>query len=161
MRIAEEMAQEIYQVYTSGKNGVVLEMDHRQDWDPVIDCLQRQYFQRKVVLTMENGARPRGGKSDFLPLLYQRHLSRLKPGPQPARASLRALRDDELESAQPESYLALALRKYGSDPGVGMIVVEAFHLFPEEIRIQAVRALLQQLDGVKPYHADGTAKAGE
>lgn len=139
MGTSEKIAKEIYQVYTSGKNGLVLEMDHCQDWEPVIDCLQKQYFQKKYVLTVQSGPRPRNGKNEFLPLLYHRLFVRTES------VSLRALRDDELEMAQPGSYLALALRKYGVDPGIGMIVVEAFHLLPDEMRMQAVQELLYLL----------------
>ena len=146
MRAAEKIAQEVYQVYTSGKNGVALEVDHYQDWELVVDALQQQYFPEKVVLTVRNGPRLRSGKEDFLPQLYQRHLPRCACTSRPERASLRPVVDEELETAQPESYLALALRKYGVKPGVGMIVVEAFHLLPREIQMQAARSLLQILN---------------
>lgn len=141
MHIAEQIAEEVWQVYSSGRNGIVLEMEHSQEWEPVLDCLQRQYLKGRIVLTVRQGVRPGNGRDDLLPVYCQRMLPR-SPG---APVSPRALRDEALESACPASYLALGLRRFAQDAGVGMIVLENFHLLPEDARQQTVRALTELL----------------
>ena len=50
MSVAEEIAKEIYQVYVSGKCGIVLEMEHKQEWEPVIKILQKKYFENRPII---------------------------------------------------------------------------------------------------------------
>ena len=47
MHAAEEIAQEIYQVYSSGRNGIVLELERRQELEPVVRILQSAYFDNR------------------------------------------------------------------------------------------------------------------
>ena len=130
MRIADLIAEEIYQVYASGKNGILLEMEHRQEWESVEELLRKEYFSDKTVIVIRYGEREYGGKNEYLPTLYE------------DRGELSAIWDEELYDARPSSYLALALKKYAAKESVGMIMIENFYLLPDEIMMQAVRELL-------------------
>jgi len=130
MGTAKAIAEEIYQVYASGKNGILLEMEHKQEWEPVEELLRKEYFRSKVVIVVKYGEREYGGKYDYLPTIYE------------CRWELREIRDEELYNARSASYLALALRKYAVKDSVGMIVIENFHLLPDEMMTQAARELL-------------------
>ena len=137
MYVAEEMAEEIYQVYASGKNGIVLEAEHRQEWEPVVDILQKKYFTGGIApLAIRYGEKEVPGKTSFEPALYQRlHILRQMP-------------EDSLGLGKVArgSYLAIALEKIKGQKGLELLVIENYHLFDRENREKALLALLSLLE---------------
>lgn len=136
MYVAEEIAEEIYQVYSSGKNGIVLEMEHRQEWEPVADVLQEGYFKGGAApVEIRYGEREVSGRVVFGPALYQRlHIRRRIP-------------DDSLGLGEVErgSYLAVALERLRAQKGPELVIVENYHLFDRESRDRSLPALCRLL----------------
>lgn len=133
MSAAEETAAEIIQVYKSGKRGFILHMKQRQEWEPVVKILQENYFREKAFIEVCGGERLINGGMGFAPVFYQR------------LNMLRKISDSELDRARPGSCLALGLRKWASDSGIGAIIAADYHLLDSESKSQSMLALVQML----------------
>ncbi len=70
MNVARQIAQEISDVYESGKNYIILEMEHKQEWLEVIHILREQEFKGKFFVEIHYGAKKVGEKSVFGISLY-------------------------------------------------------------------------------------------
>ncbi len=144
MRAAEKMAEEIYQVYSSGKCGIVLEMGHRQEWEPVTELLYRNYFKGKTApyMILRYGEKTVSGKVVYAPVVCQ------------GLNIQRRLPDDVLGLADvhPASYAAVALEKLAGEHMAGFLIVEDFQQFDRENQIRCVSALSRFL---KTESADG------
>ncbi len=140
MHAAEEIAQEIYQVYSSGKQGIVLELEHKQELEPVIKALQKNYFEGKksgrTGLDIHYGIKEEKAGVSYAPAFYQI-----------TKICYRRLEDEEtgLEGIAPDSYLAAALERFMSDKKIGFIVLNHYHLIDMRHRGKLLPALLQIL----------------
>lgn len=135
MHVAEEIAEEIYQVYASGKCGIVLEMQHRQEWELITEILRTKYFVGKVGLEVCSTLKERDGKMEFAPAVYQK-LSTKRKLPDSNYA---------LENVQPGSYLAAVFEKFTVGKGIGYIFVENYHLLGREEKTKSSVELQQIL----------------
>lgn len=135
MRIAEEIAKEIYQIYSSGKCGIALVMEHKQEAEPVIDILQKEYFKGKTIYKICNGEKKVDEKIVYGPEIYQ------------SLSVPRRIPDDELEleNVQRGCYLAAALEKLAVGKGVSLIIIEDYHLFSDEEIAKSLSSLTKNL----------------
>lgn len=136
MYAAEEIAQEIYQVYSSGKQGIVLELEHKQELEPVIKILQTKYFEGRTGLDIHYGVREEKAGMNFAPAFYQI-----------TKICYRRVEDEEagLERIAPDSYLAAALERFMADKKIGFIVLNHYHLIETRQKGKLLAALLQIL----------------
>lgn len=131
MSVAEEIAKEIYQVYVSGKCGIVLEMEHKQEWEPVIKILQKKYFENRPIIEFCNGKRKVNDRICFTTVVYQRLSKPWK------------LEYDELEDSYPSSYPALVLEKIADKEGI--IFIGNYHLLDGETKTNLSLSLINIL----------------
>lgn len=140
MHTAEKIAEEIYRVYSSGKSGIVLEMEHKQEWEPVIRLLLQKYFKGKekaqVGLDIYYDKKEVNGKLHYAPVIHQI-----------GNVVSRRLENDELglTNVSTDSYLALALENAMAKPGVGFIVLNHYQLIEQPYRVKLLPSLLKIL----------------
>ncbi|MDO4295097.1 MAG: AAA family ATPase [bacterium] len=131
MRVTEEIAEEIYQVYSSGKRGIVLEMEQVLVWREIVSYLAERYFSDKAVVEVHYGKRQ---DNSFAPCFYQR-----------CGKTLRLMAAADLENVTANSYLALGLEKMDEKKGLGMLLLESFSCCDSRSKEKAEIALLQLL----------------
>lgn len=140
MRIAEETAEEIYRVYSAGKSGIVLEMEHKQEWEPVIQILLQKYYKgsekAQVGLDIYYDKKEVKGKLYYAPVIHQI-----------GNMVSRRLENDELglEGVSTDSYLAVALENAAAKSGIGFIVLSHYQLIEQPYRAKLLPSLLRIL----------------
>ncbi|MCM1175199.1 MAG: AAA family ATPase [Blautia sp.] len=140
MRIAEEIAEEIYRVYSSGKSGVVLEMEHKQEWEPVIRILWEKYYRgkgtAKAGLDIFYDKKEINGKIYFAPVIHQI-----------GNMTSRRMENDELglENVSTDSYLAVALENAAAKSGIGFLVLNHYQLIEQPYKAKLLLSLLRIL----------------
>lgn len=140
MRIAEETAEEIYRVYSAGKSGIVLEMEHKQEWEPVIQILLQKYYKgnekAQVGLDIYYDKKEVKGKLYYAPVIHQI-----------GNMVSRRLENDELglEDVSTDSYLAVALENAAAKSGIGFIVLNHYQLIEQPYRAKLLPSLLRIL----------------
>ncbi len=148
MHAAEEIAKEIYQVYVSGRQGIVLEMEHKQELEPVIKILQEKYFNDRKTgragLDIHYGMKEGSRGADFAPAVYQI-----------TKICLRKTEDVEfhLDTAAPDSYLPAVLERFMLDKTIGFLVLNHYHLIESKYKTKLLLALLQILRTDSGTHA--------
>ncbi len=140
MHAAEEIAQEIYQVYSSGRNGIVLELERRQELEPVVRILQSAYFDNRKTgragVDIHYGLKKERAGISFAPACYQI-----------TRICNRKLEDGEagMEGVLPDSSLAAAVEHFMADKHIGFVILHDFQLIDARQKAKLVPALLQAL----------------
>lgn len=140
MYAAEKTAEEIYRTYVSGKQGIVLEMEHKQEWEPVIQILREKYYKgkdrAKVGLHIYYDKKEIGGKSCYAPVIHQI-----------GDVTSRRIDNDELglENVSTDSYLALALENIAVQRQIGFILISHYHLIEQPYRPKLLLSLLKIL----------------
>ena len=122
MNVFEKIAEDVYETYISGKCGIVLEIEHKQELNSVVEILRQKYFSGKKVLEIGYTTKNFSDKAYFAPAVYQ------------IMNVTRQIPDEEigLQYVQPSSYIAAALEKFYDKPGVGVIVIGNYHLIDAE-----------------------------
>lgn len=123
MTIAAETVEEIIRTYQSGKNGIVLEMVHRQEWMPVLRQLRgASAFSGKVFYEIRYGNVSCNGQTRFRPAVYQ------------CLSIPRQIQDTDygLEGLREGDYYPAALGRLLTGLETGGVVVSDFHLLPAE-----------------------------
>lgn len=140
MRAAEEIAKEIYEVYVSGRQGIVLEMEHKQEFEPVIKILREHYFENRKTgrtgLDIHYGIKEGSHGAEFAPAVYQI-----------TKICMRKAEDEELQldGVSPDSYLPAVLERFMQDKTIGFIVLNHYHLMENRYKGKLLLALLQIL----------------
>lgn len=135
MNVFEKIAEDVYETYISGKCGIVLEMEHKQELNSVVEILRQKYFNGKKVLEIGYTTKNFSDKTYFAPAVYQiMNITRQIP-------------DEEigLQYVQPSSYIAAALEKLYDKSGVGIIVIGNYHLLDGENKSKTLRVLCDKL----------------
>lgn len=130
----KRISNEISQIVASGKRGIVLEMDNRKEWEPVVQELMRTAMKGKICIEVASSLRTSGEITMFAPAFYQRKADRL----------LKISRE-ELDQARPGSILAIGLEKWGNDPNVGMIFIGNYQMLDSESRAQSIQVMTRML----------------
>lgn len=136
MYIAEKIAAEIYQAYCSGKCGIVLEMEHKQEWEPICEILCTKYLKGKMSVKIRTTGKIVGDKIEFAPVLYQRLHTPY---------SLEGENDFDMKAVSLDSYVAVALEKSAERKDVGLFLIENYHLLDAENKRNSVIELIYLL----------------
>lgn len=137
MGVIEKAAEELHQVYQSGKRGIVLECAYQQEGEAVFEYLRETYFSNPIVLELENGIREYKKVDYYAPCFKIRPKEEAKRG-----ASLYYFGD--IEECQPNQYAAIGLEK-AAVRGVNILLINRWQLLDSATREHLTRALIQLL----------------
>lgn len=137
MSIEQKIAQEILQIYESGKRGIVLITENHRQWEPVVELLHSSgRLGKKKVLQVSFSPNQRDMKNyEVSPAFFEKQLG----------GNLIPIHRNELQFAQRSALLAVGLSLWGTHPGVGMILLPDYHLMDNENKFGAIPELARIL----------------
>lgn len=137
MGVIEKAAEELYQAYQSGKNGVALECAYQQEGEEVFEYLRNTFFPDSVVLELENGVR------EYKKIDYYAPCFKVRPRNGAKKESTLYYFGD-IENCQPNQYAAIGTEK-AIARGVHILLINRWQLLESGTRESLMRVLLQIL----------------